>query len=110
MNFSKKYVWILCLGILFQNCNNTVTVEKLVQPFSISPLFLDNMVLQQQEEVTFWGKASADQKIEVEGSWGEKTTAICYQNGNWTLKLPTPKAGGPFYRFNYYSGHYNHTK
>lgn len=57
----------------------------------------DNMVLQQNSEATIWGwTTSVSEEITVSGSWSkEKVTVKAYQ-GIWYLKLPTPKAGGPF--------------
>ncbi|MDO5979589.1 sialate O-acetylesterase [Flavivirga spongiicola] len=57
----------------------------------------DNMVLQQNSEATIWGWTTrANEKISVTGSWDNiKITVEAYQ-GTWSLKLPTPKAGGPF--------------
>ncbi len=57
----------------------------------------DNMVLQQNSEATIWGwTTEVSEKITVSGSWNnEKVTVEAYQ-GIWSLKLPTPKAGGPY--------------
>jgi sialate O-acetylesterase len=55
------------------------------------------MVLQQDSEATIWGwTTGVSEKISVTGSWNnEKVTVEAYQ-GKWSLKLPTPKAGGPY--------------
>ncbi|KAG1647361.1 Sialate O-acetylesterase [Nymphon striatum] len=63
---------------------------------SLNPLFSDHMVLQQKEYVTVWGAANPMEKISVSGSWGEEITSTANASGKWQLKLPTPKAGGPF--------------
>jgi sialate O-acetylesterase len=57
----------------------------------------DNMVLQQNSEATIWGwTTNVNEEITVMGSWNnEKVTVKAYQ-GIWSLKLPTPKAGGPY--------------
>ena len=54
------------------------------------------MVLQQQEEVAFWGGSSLNEKIKINGSWGASSTTTSNEHGKWSLKLKTPKAGGPF--------------
>lgn len=51
----------------------------------------DHMVLQQQTEVTLWGKADAGNTVSVYSSWGEQAVANVDKNGNWELKLKTPK-------------------
>ncbi len=57
----------------------------------------DSMVLQQNTSAPIWGLASAGEKIEVSGSWSNKTTqAVADRDGKWMVKLATPKAGGPY--------------
>lgn len=57
----------------------------------------DNMVLQQNSEATIWGWTTAvSEKISVSGSWNDKKVTVEAYQGVWSLKLPTPKAGGPF--------------
>ncbi|HUH45887.1 MAG TPA: sialate O-acetylesterase [Arenibacter sp.] len=57
----------------------------------------DNMVLQQESNVTIWGWTTAtSEKITVYGTWNhEKVIAEAHQ-GVWSLQLPTPKAGGTY--------------
>ena len=57
----------------------------------------DNMVLQQESNVTIWGWTSAtSEDITVYGTWNnEKFTTKAFQ-GVWSLQLPTPKAGGTY--------------
>lgn len=59
--------------------------------------FSDSMVLQQNTHAPVWGWASAGEKVVVSGSWSNKTVnAIADNKGRWMVKLPTPKAGGPY--------------
>lgn len=61
---------------------------------SLSSVFTDNMVLQQQSDVPLWGKASAGEKVSVTTSWNNQnyeTTAGT--DGKWTVKVKTPEAG-----------------
>lgn len=62
------------------------------------PAFLsDSMVLQQNTGAPVWGWAKAGEKVEVSGSWSGKTVQATADNsGKWMVKLPTPKAGGPY--------------
>lgn len=63
----------------------------------LTSIWGDNMVLQQQSEVTFHGKASANSKITIEASWNHrKLTTRSDQHGNWDIQLPTPAAGYPY--------------
>ena len=60
-------------------------------------IFCDNMVMQQQTKALIWGKASKNASVKVSTSWNHriyKTTAST--SGNWSLKVATPKAGGPY--------------
>lgn len=61
-------------------------------------LFADNMVLQQQFDAPFWGWADPGESIVITGSWNNKAIKTTSNtNGKWTLNLPTPKAGGPYF-------------
>ncbi|MES2773860.1 MAG: sialate O-acetylesterase [Bacteroidota bacterium] len=59
-------------------------------------IFADNMVLQQQQQVSVWGTDNPRTKISVTGSWGEHAKATSDDSGHWKLKLQTPVAGGPY--------------
>ena len=63
---------------------------------TLNSLFSDHMVLQQQQEVTLWGKYTPKEKISVKANWGSESTTKVDEKGNWRLNLTTPKAGGPF--------------
>ncbi len=62
----------------------------------LASLFSDNMVVQRETTATFWGWASPGEKISVTASWGASANTTAGADGVWTLKLKTPKAGGPF--------------
>ena len=81
-----KRLIFLSLGLLA--CSLT---QAIVCPAS---LFNDGMVLQQQSQVKFWGRAKANTKVTVRGSWNNKTvTTQSDKDGRWMLHLQTPKAG-----------------
>ena len=62
---------------------------------TLPAIFTDNMVLQQQAEVTFRGKATSGKRVYASASWNHrKIYADCDRNGQWTLALP--EAGGPY--------------
>ena len=60
-------------------------------------IFGDNMVLQQQSEAQFWGKAAPGKKVTIRPSWSTKSiTADVGKDGRWRAAVPTPEAGGPY--------------
>lgn len=62
----------------------------------LTSIWGDNMVLQQQSEVTFHGKASANSKITIEASWNHrKLTTRSDQHGNWTFNFLLRQQGVP---------------
>lgn len=65
-------------------------------PLKLPTLFSDHMVLQQDHEVSIWGKYTPNNEVTIKGSWGDEATTKSDANGRWKIELPTPKAGGPF--------------
>ena len=64
---------------------------------TMSPLFSDNMVLQQQSKVAVWGWADPKAEVTVETSWNNKScTAKPDRDGKWKVMVETPSAGGPY--------------
>lgn len=63
----------------------------------LSPIFSDNMVLQQQSSTPIWGKSSPGKTVRIVPSWNNKeyTTQVDTQ-GNWKIKVETPSAGGAY--------------
>ena len=58
-------------------------------------LVSDGMVLQRNQKLNIWGKADANEKVEVKFlNKNYKTTAD--QKGDWIITLPEQKAGGPY--------------
>jgi len=56
-----------------------------------------NMVLQQQSEVTFYGKANPGKTLSIVPSWSNKKIVTSIgKNGTFSIKVSTPKAGGPY--------------
>ncbi|MDP2336100.1 MAG: sialate O-acetylesterase [Bacteroidota bacterium] len=77
-----------------------VSMYSSVQLFAeikLPAIFCNNMVLQQQTEAAIWGKANKNSSVKVTTSWNSKSyTANASNDGNWKLKVATPKAGGPY--------------
>ncbi len=55
-------------------------------------VFGDNMVLQQKEKVSIWGKDIPNTQIIITTSWGSKATVNVDVKGFWKTKIKTKKA------------------
>jgi sialate O-acetylesterase len=91
---SKKWITIVILILL--SISSYSFIPNLKIPLQLNELFSDHMVLQQNKSVPFWGKYTPNETITVSGNWGAKNTTVSDKDGNWTLAITTPKAGGPF--------------
>ena len=79
--------------VLFMLMRTNVASAKII----LSPLFSDNMVLQQKDNVALWGMSEANKIITITTSWNKKlVTTKADAAGNWKIKVATPKAGGPY--------------
>ena len=58
--------------------------------------FSDNMVLQQMEMVSIWGKDDPGQNITIAASWGKEARAVTGMDGRWKTSIQTPSAGGSY--------------
>ena len=82
-------VIVFCLSVL--SCR-----QENKKPLVISQLFSDHMVLQQKQEVNFWGQYTPEKEVTLSASWGKQVSAMTDIKGNWEMKIGTPAAGGPF--------------
>lgn len=90
---SLKPLGFLLVAFLFMSCAGAkVDSTKLKLP----SIFSDNMVLQQNFEVTVWGNAATGQEVNVIPSWGGSVTTSSDDKGKWSAKIKTPGAGGPY--------------
>lgn len=70
---------------------------KIRANIKLPALISDNMVLQQQTEVTLWGWADKGEQVIVEPSWLKKEIKTTTgDDGKWQVKVKTAKAGGPY--------------
>ena len=80
--------------ILFLLCYATVTFSQTKLP----AFFSDNMVLQQQSNVPFWGKSIPNKSIIVKTSWDNKEYRVkVNQDSTWKVKVSTPIASQKSY-------------
>ncbi len=78
---------------LFSILITIVVAAQLKLPALIS----NNMVLQQNKDVTLWGWAAPNAKVEILPDWKDYPKAITADtNGKWIINIATPKAGGPY--------------
>ncbi len=85
-----KKSWITLISVLFITSLTVFTQTWLPSFFS------DNMVLQQNAEVSIWGKDDPGTNIQISASWGKKAEVLSDQDGLWKTKISTPVAGGPY--------------
>ncbi len=71
----------------------SVAFSKITMP----SLFGDNMVLQQQSQVSVWGYSNPGAKVNLKSSWNKKDyQAFADKSGMWVIEISTPVAGGPY--------------
>ncbi len=73
----------------------TILTGQCRADISLPSIFSDNMVLQRESQTKIYGTADPKQKLSVQlGDMILKTTTGA--DGNWSVLMPTGKAGGPF--------------
>lgn len=83
-----KFSLTIFLLISFLPVNAAITVGSVLG---------DNMVLQRNSEVKLWGKAGANQKLNIVVGWSnEKISTTANDKGEWLVKVKTTEAGGPY--------------
>ena len=85
-----KYLKLLLI-ILFISCSPEKSSD-----LKLMDLFSNGMVLQQKSKTKIWGVSNANATINLESSWGVKSSTEADANGNWIIEIDTPKAGGPY--------------
>lgn len=64
---------------------------------TVSPIFSDNMVLQQQATVTMHGKSAPGNDVKIKTSWNGKTVKTHAEaDSTWSAQFDTPVHGGPY--------------
>ncbi|MFI3292044.1 MAG: sialate O-acetylesterase [Rikenellaceae bacterium] len=73
-----------------------VTITYVQAEVTMSPLFSDNMILQQLTSAPIWG-TSTGKEVKVTTSWNKKTTSSKVdESGKWRVCVETPSYGGPY--------------
>lgn len=84
------------LLIIFSIISFTIITNFAQIKLKLPAIFSDNMVLQQESDVPFWGNAKPNSTITVTPEWGEPIEAVVQTNSTWSVKVKTPTAGGPY--------------
>jgi len=67
--------------------------EETSAQLTVSKLFTDNMVLQQNAKVSIWGWSNAGDTVVVTGSWNNLSAKVVTNSQNkWLVQLQTPAA------------------
>ena len=85
-----KYLKLILI-IFLTSCS----VEK-SSDLKLMDLFSNGMVLQQKSKTKIWGSSNPNATINIESSWGIKSSTKADSNGNWIAEINTPIAGGPY--------------
>ncbi len=94
----KKF---LLISSLLSFIIGTNLEAKIVLPEILS----DNMVLQQNTSVRFWGTSNKNEEIKVRPSWSKKTFKTkSNKDGKWIIEIPTPKASYTPYSITFSDG------
>ena len=81
-----RLILLIILTFLSVNIFSQIKLPKLIS---------DGVIFQRNTEIKIWGWASANEMIEL--TFKEKTYKTqANKNGEWTILLPSQKAGGPF--------------
>ena len=92
-NVVKSLLLISTLSILIiMSCQKTYSPATDIE---LLPLFTDNMVLQQKQDIPIWGTAKPGGEVVVTLN-EQKKSAIVNDNGNWEVNLSPVPAGGPY--------------
>ena len=87
----KQYCLILMI------CFSMLSIGNINAKVKLPAIFSNNMVLQQQSAVPFWGDGTPGKKVKITSSWNKKTIeTTANSNGKWKTTVPTPAYGGPF--------------
>lgn len=85
-----KKIWITLISLLF------ITTLTVFTQTWLPSFFSDNMVMQQNAEVSIWGKDDPGRNIQISASWGDEAEVTSGRDGRWKAKISTPDAGGPY--------------
>ena len=95
MNTIKKTLFaIITIAtiVVYQSCKQPTPVADTIK---VASIFSNNMVLQRDQLIPVWGKATPNHKVEVQFK-KQRVSTVTGSDSNWRLNLKPEKAGGPF--------------
>jgi len=91
---------VLFISLLLSSCSSAKRTGDLSRsivavgpPLQVNSLFSDHMVLQRDDYVAVWGKATPHTVVSVQGSWSQEANAFADNDGEWMTKIKTDKVG-----------------
>ena len=87
---SVKYLFLFIFSLSLMSCSH-----EPAKNIKLTPLFTDNMVLQQKQKIVVWGTAGPGGEVIVELN-GKQAKAVAGEDGKWKTMLPPMEAGGPY--------------
>lgn len=82
MSKSLKIIYFIACALLLTSCNKE---SHIVLPKIIS----DGMIIQQNSQMTFWGKALPGSRITIRTDWDISVTATASIDSMWEAQFPT---------------------
>jgi sialate O-acetylesterase len=90
----KSFYYTRAFALLF-TLSFAATCAKASNIVRLSGLFGDDMVLQRQKAIRFYGTAAAKAVFDIEFA-GKKQKVNATGNGKWEITFPAMEAGGPY--------------
>lgn len=82
---------IFLIVVLSVKCESVTPAKNI----ALNPLFTNNMVLQQKQDIPIWGTGEPGGEVQVT-LVNQQKKAIIDKDGKWKLKLSPVDAGGPY--------------
>ena len=95
MNNTKIITSFLLISLIFIALSGCINTNDPGKGILLSPLFTDNMVLQQKQNIPVWGTAEPGGVVSVTLN-GQQEKALVGSNGKWSVNLKPVPAGGPY--------------
>ncbi len=95
MKNMKPIMQELFLALLFFTLLSACKQAEPAKNITLTPLFTNNMVLQQKQDIVIWGTAEAGGEVLVSLN-RQQAKAMVMDNGLWNVKLKPIVAGGPY--------------
>ena len=93
MNSNKHIPQGLVISAALLCAGSTLPLQAEV---TLPAFFSDNMIVQRNATMELFGKAKAGKTVSVTASWnGKRLETKADAEGNWSVTLTTPDAGGP---------------